>query len=114
MWAFPVGLPTGPEGDTAPVPLGTAGTPCGVVHRLLRHPSSEVTMTAQCLHGSGCAWTLAATDDLEAGSVAIMSHTAETGHGTFTRRLEDVAYVVRGAAREQARRVAVESGPTRA
>ncbi|MFD9487877.1 hypothetical protein [Streptomyces sp. NPDC059991] len=50
---------------------------------------------------------LAATNDLEAGSVAIMSHTAETGHGIFTRRLEDVACVVLDHAQEQARRVTV-------
>ncbi|WP_406344640.1 hypothetical protein [Streptomyces sp. NBC_00648] len=64
-------------------------------------------MTARCLHGSGCTWILDATNDLEAGSVAIMSHTAGTGHGIFTRRLEDVACVVLNNAQEQARRVTV-------
>ncbi|MEU5439085.1 hypothetical protein AB0G73_37945 [Streptomyces sp. NPDC020719] len=78
-----------------------------MVYRLLRHPDSEVTLTARCLHGSGCPWTLDATSDLGAGSVAIMSHTADTGHTIVARRMEDVACVVLTNAQEPARRVAV-------
>ncbi|MBD0747347.1 hypothetical protein [Streptomyces sp. CBMA152] len=78
-----------------------------LVYRLLRHPSSEVTLTARCMSGDGCRWELDATNDLDAGSIAIMSHTAETGHGLFTRRVEDVAVVVLNNEQEQACRGAV-------
>ncbi|WHM37441.1 hypothetical protein [Streptomyces sp. BPTC-684] len=79
----------------------------GVVYRLLRHPDSEVTLTARCMSGDGCGWELEATGDLGAGGVAIMSHTARTGHAIFTRRLEDMACVVLASLQEQDRRVAV-------
>ena len=46
----------------------------GVVYRVLRHPDSEVTLTARCLSGDGCAWELYATSDLDAGGVAIIEH----------------------------------------
>ncbi|MFF1478793.1 hypothetical protein ACFVYD_14670 [Streptomyces sp. NPDC058301] len=78
-----------------------------VVYKVLSHPAGEVTMAARCMHGSGCMWELDATADLEAGSVALMSHTAETGHAIFTRCLEDMACVVLDNPQEQARRVAV-------
>ncbi|MBD0746383.1 hypothetical protein [Streptomyces sp. CBMA152] len=79
----------------------------GVVYRVLRHPSSEVTMTARCMSGDGCHWELDATNALDAGSVAIMSHTAKTGHAIFARKLEDMACVVLDNPQEQARRLAV-------
>ncbi|MGP9018905.1 hypothetical protein ACT1U9_10880 [Streptomyces sp. BR1] len=78
-----------------------------VVYKVLRHPSSEVTMTARCMHGSGCQWTLGATADLKAASVAVIEHTAATGHAIFARTLEDMACVVLDNPQEQARRAAV-------
>ncbi|MFD9487786.1 hypothetical protein ACFWBX_28215 [Streptomyces sp. NPDC059991] len=80
-----------------------------VVYKVLRHPDSEVTMTARCMSGSGCRWELAPSPDLEAGSVALMSHTAETGHAIFARCLEDMACVVLDDPMEQARCVAVNA-----
>ncbi|MEV6552867.1 hypothetical protein AB0M57_29790 [Streptomyces sp. NPDC051597] len=79
----------------------------GVVYRLLRHPDSEVTMTARCMSGEGCWWELAATTDLDAAGVEILAHTAATGHGIFTRGVEDMAAVVLTNREEQARRVEV-------
>ncbi|MFE9569214.1 hypothetical protein ACFYMW_12050 [Streptomyces sp. NPDC006692] len=81
----------------------------GVMYRVQRHPDSEVTLTARCMsgEGAGCRWELDATTDLEAGGVAMMSHTADTGHAIFARTLEDMACVVLTNAQEQARRVAV-------
>ncbi|MBD0746243.1 hypothetical protein BG418_31910 [Streptomyces sp. CBMA152] len=58
------------------------------------------------MSGDGCTWELDATTDLEAGGVAIMAHTAETGHGIFTRKVEDVAVVVLDNPQEQERRAA--------
>ncbi|WP_369383991.1 hypothetical protein [Streptomyces sp. cg36] len=69
-------------------------TPRGVVHRLLRHPDSEVTLTARCMSGDGCSWELDATSDLDDGGVAIIEHTAGTGHTLFARSVEDMACVV--------------------
>ncbi|MEU1077050.1 MULTISPECIES: hypothetical protein [unclassified Streptomyces] len=76
-----------------------------MVYRLLRHPGSEVTMTARCMSGDGCWWELAATTDLDAAGVEILEHTAATGHGIFSRRVEDMAVVVLAKREEQARRV---------
>ncbi|PKV76960.1 hypothetical protein [Streptomyces sp. TLI_146] len=76
----------------------------GVVYRLLRHSDSEVTMTAHCLSGDGCGWMLDAISDLGAGGVAIIEHAAATGHGLFTRAVEDMACVVLSSRQEQDRR----------
>ncbi|MFI1100963.1 hypothetical protein [Streptomyces melanogenes] len=80
-----------------------------VVYKVLRHPDSEVTMTARCMSGGGCRWELVPTPDLGAGAVALMSHTAETGHAIFARCVEDMACVVLDNPQEQARRVAVNA-----
>ncbi|MFD9562433.1 hypothetical protein [Streptomyces sp. NPDC059994] len=80
-----------------------------VVYKVLRHPDSEVTMTARCMSGSGCRWELAPSPDLEAGAVALMSHTAETGHAIFARCLEDMACVVLDNQAEQERRVKINA-----
>ncbi|WP_158942737.1 hypothetical protein [Streptomyces sp. ERV7] len=76
----------------------------GVVYRLLRHPDSEVTLTARCMSGDGCGWELDATSDLDAGGVAVIEHTAATGHALFTRTVEDMACVVLNGRQEQERR----------
>lgn len=78
----------------------------GVVYRVLRHPDSEVTLTARCMSGDGCRWELDGTADLKAGGVAMIEHTAATGHTIFTRRREDVACVVPANAQEPTSRVA--------
>ena len=51
-------------------------------------------MTARCLSGDGCRWELYATRDVDAGGVAIIEHSAETGRATFTRAMEDMACAV--------------------
>ncbi|MFD9566058.1 hypothetical protein [Streptomyces sp. NPDC059994] len=76
----------------------------GVVYKVLRHPDSEVTLTARCMSGEGCGWELDATSDLDAGGVAIIEHTAETGHALFVRKVEDMACVVLNSSQEQDRR----------
>ncbi|GGP51593.1 hypothetical protein [Streptomyces melanogenes] len=80
-----------------------------VVYKVLRHPSSEVTLSARCMSAAdgGCLWTLDATADLKAGSVAMIEHTAATGHAIFARRVEDMACVVLNSSQEQTRRLAV-------
>ncbi|MFK8909937.1 hypothetical protein [Streptomyces sp. YS-3] len=85
--------------------MSVRSTVRGVVYRLLRHPDSEVTMTARCMSGEGCWWELAATTDLDAAGVEILAHTAATAHGVFTRRVEAMAVVVLANPGEQARRV---------
>ncbi|GAA0599765.1 hypothetical protein [Streptomyces crystallinus] len=80
-----------------------------VVYKVLRHPDSEVTLSARCMSGAdgGCCWTLDATADLKTGSIAMIEHTAATGHAIFARTLEDMACVMLDSPQEQARRVAV-------
>lgn len=65
-----------------------------VQHAIGTHPQSEITLTAHCLR-PGCGWTLAATADLKAADLAMMTHTGRTGHPTFARTYEDVALVRR-------------------
>lgn len=65
-----------------------------VQHSIGTHPRGEVSVSARCLDG-GCGWTLAATANLKAADVAMMSHTGRTGHPTFARTFEDVALVRR-------------------
>ncbi|MFH9423374.1 hypothetical protein [Streptomyces sp. NPDC017529] len=65
-----------------------------VKHAIATHPRSEITVSACCLTG-GCSWTLTATADLKAADLAMMTHTGRTGHPTFARTFEDVAFVRR-------------------
>lgn len=65
-----------------------------VRHTIGTHPQSEISLTAHCLSG-GCGWTLAATADLKAADLAMMTHTGRTGHPAFARTYEDVALVRR-------------------
>ncbi|MFK8849269.1 hypothetical protein [Streptomyces sp. Ac-502] len=63
-------------------------------HAIGTHPRSDVTVSSCCLAG-GCLWTLAATTDLEAADLAMMTHTGRTGHPAFARTFQDVALVRR-------------------
>ncbi|WP_329465042.1 hypothetical protein [Streptomyces sp. NBC_01431] len=65
-----------------------------VKHSIGTHPHGEITVSARCLD-SACLWTLAATSDLKAADLAMMTHTGLSGHPTFARTFEDVALVRR-------------------
>ncbi|MFD7166269.1 hypothetical protein [Streptomyces violascens] len=65
-----------------------------VKHSIGTHPRGEITVSARCLDGA-CLWTLAATSDLKAADLAMMTHTGLSGHPTFARTFEDVALVRR-------------------
>lgn len=65
-----------------------------VKHSIGTHPRGEITVSARCLDGA-CSWTPAATSDLKAADLAMMTHTGLSGHPTFARAFEDVALVHR-------------------
>ncbi|MFI6050804.1 hypothetical protein ACIBCO_12035 [Streptomyces violascens] len=76
-----------------------------VQHSIGTHPRGEVTVSAHCLDG-GCPWTLAATADLKAADLAMMTHTGLSGHPTFARTFQDVALVRRLELNEEKREIA--------
>ncbi len=66
-----------------------------VTHRIKRHPESEATASAHCLHG-GCDWEARPNTDVNKVDDQCMEHTGRLrDHTTFARRFEDVALVER-------------------
>lgn len=66
-----------------------------VPHKIKRHPTSQLTVTATCL-ASDCTWQVGPTSDGELVDNACMAHTGlNATHTTFDRAFKDVAEVVR-------------------
>ncbi|XEC26574.1 hypothetical protein JAO84_19705 [Streptomyces fradiae] len=66
-----------------------------VAHRIKRHPNSEATASARCLHGE-CEWEARPSTDVGHVDDQCMEHTGRNkDHATFARRFEDVALVER-------------------
>ncbi|MFI1938374.1 hypothetical protein ACH44C_14505 [Streptomyces purpureus] len=66
-----------------------------VAHRIKRHPDSEATASARCLHGE-CGWQAEPRVDVGTVDQQCMDHTGlNREHTTFARAFEDVALVER-------------------
>ncbi|MGW1554261.1 DUF7848 domain-containing protein [Streptomyces sp. NPDC002346] len=63
-----------------------------VSHRIIQHPSTDVTYEAECLH---CSWTATPSTDVAAVDVDCMTHAGRSNHRGFRRIVTGFAFVVR-------------------